>query len=341
MRRLAFTLIELLVVIAIIALLVALLLPAVQSGREAARRTQCANRFKQVALATLNYESAHQHLPAVADSNADFLRPRHQLTTRSLPSWRFTILPFLEGTQLHDTLTQPDWVKTRAEEQPTDPQNVASSPAHLCPSTMGTPNYAFAKVEPLSRLGGMKRAVFDGLPVADDAAPIFVYTRSIETVEAGCAGDVPRETTATVPCAWLGQAGRRESDTDDRWVVEKMRKPAKLLWVTDGTSKTILIRELAGRPWFVHGPKIEKETYTWSWIDYQPSEGLWIIPRKGPAVNLTNTSTSFFAFHPTGAHVSMCDGSVRMLSADTSREVLFELASREGSSYPTLRFALE
>src|SRR5215212_10037166 len=62
-RRFGFTLVELLVVIAIIGILVALLLPAIQAAREAARRSTCQNHVKQITLATLNYETARKSLP--------------------------------------------------------------------------------------------------------------------------------------------------------------------------------------------------------------------------------------------------------------------------------------
>ncbi len=96
--RRAFTLVELLVVIAIIGILIALLLPAVQAAREAARRLQCSNNLKQVGLALLSYESSHGVFPPGALETADGLHWGH--------SWWVRILPYIEQNTIYDQFDQ-------------------------------------------------------------------------------------------------------------------------------------------------------------------------------------------------------------------------------------------
>ena len=125
--RPAFTLVELLVVIAIIGVLIALLLPAVQAAREAARRSQCSNNLKQLGLALHNYESSHRQFPA------SFITPRgFPVNPTSADSWcaQSRLLPYLEEGNLFD--------KATFDKSYNDPVNLAVKTtrvgALMCPS---------------------------------------------------------------------------------------------------------------------------------------------------------------------------------------------------------------
>ena len=100
--RIGFTLVELLVVIAIIGILIALLLPAVQAAREAARRSQCTNNLKQIGLALHNYHDTHKSMPS------GYIRQAGALDNEGHWCWNALLLPYVEQDALHDQISVGD-----------------------------------------------------------------------------------------------------------------------------------------------------------------------------------------------------------------------------------------
>ena len=143
--RRGFTLIELLVVVAIIAILIALLLPAVQKAREAARRTQCRNNLKQLALACNNYENKNLMFPpgsTIGSSTAGSCTSSWEVSGGH--SWRVLILPEIEEQNVYDQV-DPDigmnpttWAACYATDPSSSPTqallNATKIDAYLCPS---------------------------------------------------------------------------------------------------------------------------------------------------------------------------------------------------------------
>lgn len=132
-RRAGFTLVELLVVIAIIGILVALLLPAVQAAREAARRTQCTNNMKQIGLAFHNYHDVHKVFPCFVYQNGQgsFWRGYSAFSQ---------ILPFIEQQPLHDRMkTDSESFYHHWDTNPLDVVRSSEIPTFLCPSDESFP----------------------------------------------------------------------------------------------------------------------------------------------------------------------------------------------------------
>jgi prepilin-type N-terminal cleavage/methylation domain-containing protein/prepilin-type processing-associated H-X9-DG protein len=165
--RRGFTLIELLVVIAIIAVLIALLLPAVQAAREAARRAQCTNNLKQMALATLNFESTNGQLPPGWGP-----MPQDGGTGRASVSAQ--ILPFLEGSNAYSAFNFYYTMNNAAVPPAAGSQNYTAQTqivnSFVCPSDSSTTKYNgyLGYSNYFASLGGTASALYGGTTIAGE-----------------------------------------------------------------------------------------------------------------------------------------------------------------------------
>ncbi len=133
-RTAGFTLVELLVVIAIIGILVALLLPAIQAAREAARRSQCSNNLKNIGLALINFSDVYKRLPAAAAAHPS--QPIPFGSRAKGATWVLEIMPFIEEQALYDRFDKKISVtmNDRAAPDTNGPLLGVSLPFLVCPS---------------------------------------------------------------------------------------------------------------------------------------------------------------------------------------------------------------
>jgi prepilin-type N-terminal cleavage/methylation domain-containing protein/prepilin-type processing-associated H-X9-DG protein len=244
--RIAFTLIELLVVIAIIAILIGLLLPAVQKVREAAARIKCGNNVKQIGLALLNYESAYGRLPPASQmpyvydaSNGLSLKMRTKFGKNPFgPNWAIIILPFIEQENLYkisNAANYPGFSPVPSDKKgnivvslPFDLtwMNIVGTPVptYVCPSD------SFYNLQPYSDpatgpIGG---------PAAGWARGNYGVTAGYEDYDHQNCGATYTTSQAGIP----KQNGMMSSP------VMACNYGAKLVYITDGTSNTIMVGEL-------------------------------------------------------------------------------------------------
>lgn len=310
-----FTLVELLVVIAIIGILVALLLPAVQAAREAARRTTCRNQLRQVVLASHNFHDTNGALPpAVGTLNS----PTEGIVER----WGYLayLLPFMEEGTVKDQIDisqnwydpANDFLRTTAIQGFRCPSYAIVQPINLEDPGTNNPDYVDSQLA-AHYIGVMGANVeLDASLVDYCSNRAGLYAMELE----GVSGSSRRDPS----CVSSGGGKIANNGVIVRKLSIRFGK------ITDGTSKTAIIGESAfglpeeqgTRAWFIGGHNMWM--YTARNLTYAINSG----SRPGSLRN----DIGFGSEHPGGCHFGMVDGSVQFFNENVDLQILFALASR-------------
>lgn len=302
----AFTLVELLVVIAIIGVLVALLLPAVQSAREAARRTQCSNNLKQIGLGLHNFHDTFQHFPpgGVSGTTATEVHNKFKITLNTNHSWAIFLLPYVEQANVYELYKFTADFKAPLNK---DARETVIKTL-LCPST---PRSSPVQEVTYSGFGAVKVALTD-YGVDNRINPALGPVGGPNLIDASS-----------------------ESAPDGVMRVNQLNRMAD---ITDGTSNTFWIAENAGRPslYRTGNKRVAGVTITGAgWTDREneyithgySNDG---VSSTGPcAINCTNNN-EIYGFHAGGAMVIFGDGAIRFMSQSTSIRVVGALLTKGG-----------
>ena len=334
----AFTLVELLVVIAIIGILVALLLPAIQAAREAARRSQCGNNLKQIGLALQNYHDIHKRLPWNGDY-AWTAYPGQPQANWDQFSWVFAALPYMEQSPLYDQFKQGCNLGNGNNTAPPTPTNMTlrnGSDVHdLSVQSAGVLYALVFRTATTTQPGAMLAAstmwgVLDTLGPAGRTAAMSLTFRHLPNSRTCLSKGQIRERPGSM-------ALRRANKSNYNGVFKHVGS-VNLAAVVDGTGSTIAVFE--DMHWRGDIP-FNTGLYT---DDAGWASGLGAVNtirnpmnNRNPAWLMGNDRRchGWSSMHPGGAHAVLCDGAVRFISEGVDHTVRYKLGVRnDGLALP-------
>ncbi len=302
-----FTLVELLVVIAIIGILVALLLPAIQAAREAARRSQCQNHLKQMITGMLLHESTHGHFPVGGYDPTHSGDPDLGSGAKQPGGWAFNLLPYIEEETMHN---MGAGLPTAAKRQLFMKRDQIPVTIYYCPTRRQALAYPSA---------GQTNANYTG--------PIPVAARCDYAMNCGDArgnydtGTVPPDSFNTGLSWW---------DADGLNPLESVM--IKISQIEDGTSKTYCVGEGYLNPdiYLTNGHNNDWTAYNGFQDDHDRTVGYHFRfypateahppTQDTPGLVAFKYGISFGSAHPGAWHMAFCDGSVQSIGYDIDLE---------------------
>lgn len=332
-RRRAFTLIELLVVIAIIGVLVGLLMPAVQSAREASRRVDCSNRVRQLSLATHMHHNALRYFPPARYEARPDADPSDQCGLET-PSWLARVMPYIEqGTLAKKWDFSLPWYK-----HPDEVRRVVPD-IFLCPSRRaGTQPVGTRSLR--ASQGGGGGTLPCGCPLKPRPSAEREDVTGALCDYAGNHGDLTPGAIGEPTDFYFGGNGTGviisvRPECKNGLAIAPMDR-VRMASVFDGTSNT-----------FLFGEKFVRHSELGQFPEDSPAYDGDHLPAScrlaGPGLRLANSPNdvmadmfSFGSWHPGGVHFAMVDGSVRFMACEIDTKVLGLLANRRDSRFVEL-----
>jgi prepilin-type N-terminal cleavage/methylation domain-containing protein len=292
-QRSAFTLVELLVVIAIIGILVALLLPAIQAAREAARRSECSNHLKQLGIALQNYHDTHKSFPPLEVHYDPFLQGANNNWGECAGNWLLLILPFVEEKAAYDGIDfKVGWASLGDTGINNKDAVMRKYTTYKCPSN----------------------PVYDWSAGANFDAQIAHYFGVYGSMDPP--GGRARQQWAIGNTAnYVGRG------------IMYYNSHTRVADVTDGTANTFIVNEVRGfQPASISALSTPVDGRGMRW---EIGTGTYLQPINGvdgfncPGCRWEVTSS----FHPGGAQVALADGSTRFISQNIAYNTFLWLGS--------------